>query len=345
MPTEAIRRIRHVFSAEGEGKVVDAHTRTERAVLSHEKSFANLERRYNSTIRAQQDYKRVQRQVNAAVAQNPALHERANAVLSQAAQRYNTLAAANDNFTAAQRRATAAAAAFGASLRGFVFGAGIGAITGVASSILSGREFITNTIEAESALQKLRAVLEATGSSAGVTEEHVLALSAQIQNTTRYSDEAATGVSALLLSMTNLGSDALPRAVRAITDMSTVLDQDLKASTLAVAKALEGNTTALQRYGIHINKDVVENLQAAGRESEAFAYVLSQLEQRFGGAAEAAGTTLGGAIDQLKNSFSDLFELSARESGQLINSINELTEVLRSGEMKKRSWHSRRILH
>jgi hypothetical protein len=61
---------------------------------------------------------------------------------------------------------------------------------------------------------------------------------------------------------------------------------------------------------------------------------LLRREARFGGAAEAAGTTLGGAIDQLKNSFSDLFELGARESGVLISSLRDITDILRSGEMK-----------
>ena len=56
--------------------------KTDKASLSLEKSFGSLERRYVDTVRAQQDYAKVQEKVNAAVAQNPELQERANVVLA-----------------------------------------------------------------------------------------------------------------------------------------------------------------------------------------------------------------------------------------------------------------------
>ncbi|MBN8978010.1 MAG: phage tail length tape measure family protein [Rhizobiales bacterium] len=71
---------------------------TEKATLSLETRFASIERRYVSQVRAQQDYEKVQRQVNAAVSQNPVLQERANAVLEAARQRMEKVTgAANDN--------------------------------------------------------------------------------------------------------------------------------------------------------------------------------------------------------------------------------------------------------
>lgn len=122
MANDAIRRIRQVFSVEGAEAVVAANQRvassqdaiartsssTERASLSLDRQFSSLERRYVSTVRAQQDYERVQRQVNAAVAQNPALTERASIVLEEASRRYHAqvtaskgLVTANDNITRA----------------------------------------------------------------------------------------------------------------------------------------------------------------------------------------------------------------------------------------------------
>ena len=68
---------------------ITASTTDDRAAsLSLEKSFNNLERRYVPTVRAQQDYARVQEKVNDAVTQNPALQERANVILQNAAQQY-----------------------------------------------------------------------------------------------------------------------------------------------------------------------------------------------------------------------------------------------------------------
>ena len=127
MATEAIKRLRYIFSSEGADKVAsDANkvgaavtasaTTQTRLALDQEKSFANLERRYVTTIRAQQDYEKVQRQVNAAVAQHPELAARANTVLAAAALQYgqagNSAHAANENFadTRVKFRALAEAA-------------------------------------------------------------------------------------------------------------------------------------------------------------------------------------------------------------------------------------------
>ena len=96
---EAIRRMIYQYSVEGADKVMATQqavaastTQTDKASLSLEKSFGNLERRYVDTVRAQQDYQKVQEKVNAAVAQNPALQDRANVVLAAASDHYDKLA-------------------------------------------------------------------------------------------------------------------------------------------------------------------------------------------------------------------------------------------------------------
>ncbi|MEH2508696.1 hypothetical protein V1291_000050 [Nitrobacteraceae bacterium AZCC 1564] len=86
--------------ADAQNDVAVASSNTEKATLSLESRFAAIERRYNTQVRAQQDYEKVQRQVNAAVAQNPALQDRANAILTAASERYKQLTSvANDNTT------------------------------------------------------------------------------------------------------------------------------------------------------------------------------------------------------------------------------------------------------
>jgi hypothetical protein len=95
---DAIKRLIYQFSSVGadqlvadQNKVADANANiaatsqtASTASLSLEKSFDSLERRYVTTVRAQQDFEAVQTKVNAAVAQNPALQERANVVLDAA---------------------------------------------------------------------------------------------------------------------------------------------------------------------------------------------------------------------------------------------------------------------
>lgn len=78
--------------AKAQGNVAVASSTTEKATQSLDQKFASIERRYVAQVRAQQDYEKVQRQVNAAVQQNPALQDRANAVLAAAKDRHDQLA-------------------------------------------------------------------------------------------------------------------------------------------------------------------------------------------------------------------------------------------------------------
>jgi len=102
---EAVRRLTIVTSAPGADQaaaslrgvekamdgVTVASQKQEKATLSLDQKFASIERKYVAQVRAQQDYEKIQRQVNAAVSQNPALQERANVVLAAAKERHDQL--------------------------------------------------------------------------------------------------------------------------------------------------------------------------------------------------------------------------------------------------------------
>ena len=355
---EAIRRIRHIFSAEGADKVVAAHERvaqsqreiaaasssTEKATLSLDRQFANIERRYNATIRAQQDYERVQRQVNTAVAQNPELQQRANSVLALAEQRYRALAAANDNFTAAQRRGVAASQAsvaayerIGRSLsliKGLLLGQLIGSAIGGAVDILTGKKFVEATAEQDKVLAQLQARLASTGHAAGLSAEELTKLASELQRTTTYGDEAVISAEALLLSFTRIGRDIFPDATRAVLDMATAMDQDLRSTVIQVGKALNDpikGIDALRRVGVaftELQKETIKTLVETGRAADAQRLILKELQAEFGGSAVAARDTLGGALQGLKNAFGDLFEVE--NAGVLKQAIEDLTSALQS---------------
>lgn len=73
--------------ADAEARLAVTSQQSERAALSQENAFAKLERRYVDSVRQQAALAKVQRDVNAAVAQNPALQERANTVMANATRR------------------------------------------------------------------------------------------------------------------------------------------------------------------------------------------------------------------------------------------------------------------
>jgi hypothetical protein len=127
---DAIKRLTYQFTSQGAdqvaadlNKVGDAtaavaavSTTTSTASLSLESSFSKLESRYVTTVAAQQNYAKVQDTVNAAVAQNPALQDRANTLLDAAAAKFGA--------------ASGSATAFNT-----VLGAGQGALLGYAAGI------------------------------------------------------------------------------------------------------------------------------------------------------------------------------------------------------------------
>ena len=272
----------------------------------------------------------------------PELQQRANSVLALAEQRYRALAAANDNFTAAQRRGVAASQAsvaayerIGRSLsliKGLVLGQLIGSAIGGAVDILTGKKFVEATAEQEKVLAQLQARLASTGHAAGLSAEELTKLASELQRTTTYGDEAVISAEALLLSFTRIGRDIFPDATRAVLDMATAMDQDLRSTVIQVGKALNDpikGIDALRRVGVaftELQKEQIKTLVETGRAADAQRLILKELEAEFGGSAAAARDTLGGALKSLKNAFGDLFELDS--AGNLKRAIEDLTAIL-----------------
>lgn len=66
--------------------------------LSMVQALERTERRFNATLRAQQDFEKVQRDLNRVVAQHPELQGRVNTALALAAEKFGIGKSANDNF-------------------------------------------------------------------------------------------------------------------------------------------------------------------------------------------------------------------------------------------------------
>ncbi|AMN42068.1 phage tail length tape measure family protein [Rhodoplanes sp. Z2-YC6860] len=83
----------HKLSDEMQGLTVSA-SNVEKSTTSVEGKFASLERRFSTTAGNAAQYEKIQTTVNRAVAQNPELQDRANAVMQAAAAKYGTAGAA-----------------------------------------------------------------------------------------------------------------------------------------------------------------------------------------------------------------------------------------------------------
>ncbi len=207
---------------------------------------------------------------------------------------------------------------------------------------LAFRAIIRNTIEQERVTAQLEARLRSTGRYTPELSKSLRDYASQLQNVTTFGDEAIIGAQALLLSFTQIGGETFPRATKAAADLATAMGMDLESATRTVGRALNDpiqGLQALSRMGITFSesqKAVIKEMVETGNVAKAQEMILGELETRFGGAAEAARNTLGGALAGLKNAFGDLLEGDSGGDGVrgATDAVNDLTQLLNSAEFK-----------
>jgi hypothetical protein len=223
------------------------------------------------------------------------------------------------------------------NLKGKLAGIAIG--TGVVAGLTA---IVRATIESEKAQAQLAAVLKSTKGAAGLTADELNRMAAALQGVSTYDDEAITGAQSLLLTFTNIGASVFPEATQAVLDMSTALGQDLSASAVQLGKALQDpieGITALRRVGVNFSdaqKEVIQQLVETGRQADAQRLILKELETEFGGSAEAARNTLGGALQGLENDFQNLLEGDSGGDGirGATSAVNDLGATMRSDSVR-----------
>jgi hypothetical protein len=83
-------------------------------------------------------------------------------------------------------------------------------------------------------------------------------------------------------------------------DISVATNRDLASVTIGLARASQGQFTALSRLGIPLDD--------ATKKSKDFGKVVGLLNDQFGGAAEAAANTFGGQLNILRGQFGEIVE-------------------------------------
>lgn len=191
-------------------------------------------------------------------------------------------------------------------------------------------------------MNQTRAVLRSTGNVAGITAEEVFKLGKEMQDLTTFGDEVVISATNMLLTFKEISAEVLPRATKAVLDMSIAMNQGLKESSIQLGKALNDpilGLTAMRRVGIQFTKsqeDQIKALTKAGDIMKAQGLILEELESQFGGSAEAARKGLG-SIDALKNSLGDLGEnialVIAPAVERLANSLTKLADKAKESKV------------
>ena len=120
-----------------------------------------------------------------------------------------------------------------------------------------------------------------------------------MQETTTVEDDLAKSIMGTMKSF-GMSTEEVKRSTKAAADMASFTGKSIETVSELLGKAYAGNTAALGKYGIVIDDTIPK--------SEQFGAVLKQLEQRFGGSAQAELNTYAGQWKQLGNQWGDIQE-------------------------------------
>lgn len=179
------------------------------------------------------------------------------------------------------------------------------AIIGVVQgSVRALTAFVGDSIQsyasAEAAAKKMTTALRAQGTATPEVIAHFNDLSASFQKTTVYSDDLINEMQALLTQVGDVAPRQMDKALQAATDLASGLGIDLRAATILVSKASEENVGALKKAGVQLDET-----RLAG---EGMSYILSEIEKKFGGQAQAEIDTYSGKVKQLANEWDNFKE-------------------------------------
>lgn len=203
------------------------------------------------------------------------------------------------------------------------------------------RKVIEATSAAETANAELSAAIKQTGGAAGFSAGQLTDYAESLQKATRFDDEGIKALETRLLGFTNITGERFTRTTALALDLATALKKDLPEAAQLLGSSLqdpERGIGRLRKAGIDLGdsqEKLIKRLAETGRTAEAQTLLIDALAKVYGGRAAASANTFGGALDQLKNAWDDLFEVSGAATNEAKESLQELTKAFQDPTMKQ----------
>ena len=181
---------------------------------------------------------------------------------------------------------------------------GWGALAGVAVGALAGitaglTKAVQAAMEDQASQAELQRQLEKTfGANEALTQSAERYISVTQLRTGTSDTELRSSLGTLVRATGDLTQSQ--NLLNTAQDISAATGKDLASVSLALAKASQGQFTALSRLGIPLDE--------ATKKSKDFDKVLGLLNDQFGGAAETAANTFGGQLKILRGQFGEIIE-------------------------------------
>lgn len=216
----------------------------------------------------------------------------------------------------------------------------IKSVVGALAVGVSFTQIIRATADFQNEQAQLAAVLKSTGEAAGFSQGKLNEMADALSRTSILSAGEINQAQTTLLAFTGIVGEEFPRALQAAIDMASRTGMSVVSASETIGRALDipsKGLAALSKQGFRFSEDqkkLAEYLESTGRTAEAQAMILAALEESYGGAAQAARDTLGGALTALSNSFTDLL---TGEDGvdDATRAINSLTDTLSDPRIKE----------
>ena len=216
------------------------------------------------------------------------------------------------------------------------FAAGAIAVLGV-GKITS--EIIKATSEAEASYAKLEVAVRNNGKAAGFTAPQLSDMASELQRVSIFGDEAVMDMQGMLLSFRALNGPTFKRAQQSIIDVATALGTDLVNATKSVGRALadpEAAAGRLAKMGIVLSEATEKTIKQMVKQGDVVGaqnVILTELENRYKGAAEAGRNNFAGAIQAVKNAAGDLLEVKGGLP-EVVDKLNALADILQDPAVK-----------
>lgn len=201
-------------------------------------------------------------------------------------------------------------------------GAAAGTIAKFAAAAAAAKgayDLLANSVEAyaqkQQAVAGLDASLAARGQLTREYREELQALAGELQSLTAVGDDAWYQV---FQKLTQFGADRtnIEQYTHAVKNLAGFMGGDVTSAAELFGRALEGNFSALSRYGIKVDQ--------SASQTDKLNQLMEQLATRGGGVMEARARTLAGSMDQVNNVVGDLMA----SLGQMINQQGGLNTFL-----------------
>ena len=189
----------------------------------------------------------------------------------------------------------------------------------------------------DQALGQLRATWKSTGGSVGLSIKEITDQAEALQKTTLFPDEVTENAQALLMTFRNVRGEVFKSAMPAIMDLATKTKSDLGSTAGMIGKVLQepekGAELLRKSYRLFSEEQVaaIGKMVEGGKVQEAQMKILTALNGKFGGSAEAAAQSGTGFLTQLKNDFGDVKEVIGEMIVGIIKGAQPALQSITSG--------------